>query len=61
MNELKECTEKMFENIKHFDEEGNEYWSARELMPLLEYSKWERFSNAIDNAKVACEKSGYNI
>lgn len=61
MNELKECTEKMFEDIKHFDEEGNEYWSARELMPLLEYSKWERFSNAIDNAKVACEKSGYNI
>lgn len=61
MNELKECTEKMFEDIKHFDEEGNEYWSARELMPLFEYSKWERFSNAIDNAKVACEKSGYNI
>lgn len=31
MNELKECTEKMFEDIKHFDEEGNEYWLAREL------------------------------
>ena len=61
MNELKECTEKIFEDIKHIDEYGNEYWSARELMPLLEYSKWERFSNAIDNAKVACEKSGYNI
>ena len=61
MNEIKEYTEKMFEDIKHIDEEGNEYWSARELMPLLEYSKWERFSNAIDNAKVACEKSGYNI
>ena len=30
-------------------------------MPLLEYSKWERFSNTIDNAKIACEKSGYNI
>ena len=61
MNELKECTEKMFEDIKHIDEEGNEYWSARELMPLLEYSKWERFSNAIDNAKVACEKSKYAV
>ena len=61
MNELKEYTEKIFEDIKHIDEEDNEYWSARELMPLLEYSKWERFSNAIDNAKVACEKSGYNI
>lgn len=54
-------TEKMFEDIKHLDEEGNEYWSARELMPLLEYSKWERFSNAINNAKVACTNSGYSI
>ena len=61
MNEIKEHTEKIFEDIKHIDEYGNEYWSARELMPLLEYSKWERFSNAIDNAKVAREKSGYNI
>ena len=47
MNELKECTEKMFEDIKHIDEEGNEYWSARELMPLLEYTLWQRFSSAI--------------
>ena len=61
MNKIKEHTEKIFEDIKHIDEEGNEYWSARELMPLLEYSKWERFSNAIDTAKVACEKSGYHI
>ena len=31
MNELKKYTEKMFEDIKHIDEVGNEYWSAREL------------------------------
>ena len=43
MNELKECTEKMFEDIKHIDEEGNEYWSARELMPLLEYTLCKGF------------------
>ena len=30
-------------------------------MPLLEYSKWERFSNSINNAKIACENSGYNV
>ena len=30
-------------------------------MSLLEYSKWERFSNAIDNAKKLCENSGYNV
>ena len=40
MNEIKEYTEKVFEDIKHIDELGNEYWLARELMPLLEYSKW---------------------
>ena len=57
MNEIKEYTEKMFEDIKYIDEGGNEYWLARELMPLLEYSKWERFSNA----KTACQQSGYNI
>ncbi|MDD6387455.1 MAG: BRO family protein [Bacilli bacterium] len=61
MNEIKEYTEKMFENIKHIDENGNEYWYARELMPLLEYSKWERFANAINNAKTSCIKSGYDI
>ena len=61
MNETKEYTEKIFEDIKHIDEKGNEYWEARELMPLLEYSKWERFSNAIDNAKKSCENSGYSV
>ena len=30
----------MFEDIKHVDEYGREFWYARELMPLLEYSKW---------------------
>ena len=61
MNEIKEYTEKLFENIKHIDENGNEYWLARELMPLLEYNKWERFSNAIEYAKTSCIKSGYNV
>ena len=61
MNEIKENAENLFEDIKHIDENGNEYWYARELMPLLEYSKWERFSNAINNAKTSCIKSGYDI
>ena len=61
MNEIKEYTTKLFEDIKHIDEDGNEYWFARELMPLLGYSKWERFSNAIEYAKTSCIKSGYNI
>jgi len=61
MNEIKEYTEKLFEDIKHIDEDGNEYWLARELMQLLEYSKWERFSNTIENAKLTCGNSGYNV
>ena len=43
MNEIKEYTEKVFEDIKHIDELGNEYWLARELKQVLEYIKWRRF------------------
>ena len=57
MNELKEYTEKLFEDIKHIDEDGNEYWYARELMPLLEYSKWENFNNVIQKAVIAYKHS----
>ena len=38
MNEVKNYTESIFESIKHIDEFGNEYWEARELMKVLEYS-----------------------
>jgi hypothetical protein len=42
------------DTILHLD--GNtEYWLARELMPLLGYKQWRRFTDAIDRAKVACE------
>ena len=61
MNEIKEYTNKIFEDIKLIGENDNEYWLARELIPLLEYSKWERFSNTINNTKIACENSGYNV
>ena len=57
MNEIKEYTEKVFEDIKHIDENGNEYWYARELMPLLEYSKWENFNNVIKKAVIAYRNS----
>ena len=47
----------VFENIKHKDEEGNEYWYARELKEVLEYVQWRRFESVIDKAKTSCEKS----
>lgn len=46
-----------FEDIKHIDENGYEYWNARELMIALEYSKWENFHKVIKKAMIACEKS----
>lgn len=61
MNEIKEYTEKIFEDIKHIDEEGNEYWYARELQDVLEYTQWRRFENVINKAKLACENSSINI
>jgi len=61
MNEIKEHTEKMFEDIKRVDENGKEYWSARELMPILEYVKWQKFINTIEQAKISCKESGYNV
>ena len=59
MNEIKEYTEKMFDNIKHIDEFGNEYWLARELQSVLQYTEWRKFKGVIDKAKIACESSGY--
>ena len=59
MNEIKEYTDKMFENIKHIGESGNEYWEARELQHVLEYIQWRRFEDVIEKAKIACEQSNY--
>lgn len=61
MNNLETYSESIFENIKHIDEFGNEYWDARELMPLLEYSKWENFHKVIKHAMLACETSNNNV
>lgn len=43
-----------FDSIKRFDENGFEYWSARDLYLLLGYTKWERFDIAIQKAIAAC-------
>ena len=60
-NELEEYKDKTFEEIKHIDELGNEYWEARELMSALEYSKWEHFAKVINKAKISCNLSGFNV
>ena len=55
--ELEKYEEMTFEEIKHVDDNGNEYWYARELMNALEYKRWDKFCNVIESAKMACEKS----
>src|SRR3989344_7417972 len=49
-----------FEGIKQ-NVNGNDGWSARDLMPLLGYDKWENFTGVIGKAEVACKRSGYAI
>ena len=61
MNELKEYTEKLFEDIKHIDENSNEYWLARELQKVLDYTQWRRFEEVINKAKTACNNSNVDI
>jgi len=53
----KKINERLFEDIKNVDEDGLEYWLARDIAVVLEYSKWENFKNVIEKAKTACEGS----
>ena len=61
MNNIDTYKEKTFEDIKHIDELGNEYWEAREFMLSLGYSKWGNFQKVIDKAKIACNISNNNV
>ncbi len=61
MNEIKEYTTNLFEDIKHMDEFGNEYWLARELQNILGYNQWRSINELIKRAKIACLESKYNI
>ena len=56
MNEL-EINNNVFESIKHSDENGVEYWYARELMPLLDYKDWRNFNKVIDKAIISANNS----
>lgn len=52
---------KSFEGIKHIRENGTEFWYARELAEVLQYSKWENFQKVIDRAILACKNSGFSV
>ena len=61
MNKIKEYNETIFENIKHIDEYGNEYWLARELQTVLDYKEWRKFKGVITKAQEACLNSEISI
>ena len=50
-------TNNTFENIKHIDEYGNEFWFARELKKVLEYKDWRNFQKVIDKAVLSANNS----
>lgn len=49
---------KSFEDLKRVNEYGAEFWSAREIQPLLGYTQWRRFEDAIKRALTSCKQSG---
>lgn len=50
--------ESPFERIRQIDPDDLEFWSARDLMPILEYTKWQNFKTVLLKAQIACENSG---
>ena len=64
MNDIASVNESLFESIesiKHVNEYGQEYWTARELQPVLEYVEWRKFKAAIVKAMDACEASNGKV
>ena len=50
-----------FDAIRRITPEGREYWSARDLMPLLGYEEWRKFDGAIDRARISASNAGYVV
>ena len=61
MNELENVNKTVFEGVKHIDDNGNEYWYARELQKILGYNQWRSINELIERAKVACIESKNNV
>ena len=59
MKKLEKINETIFESIKHVDDDGNEYWYARELQKVLEYTEWRKFVGVIKKAINSCKASNY--
>lgn len=61
MNNVEKYNEQIFENIKHVNEYGQEFWYARELSRALEYKDFRNFEQIIFKAMDSCKNSGFDI
>ncbi|MGW6624243.1 BRO family protein [Nocardia sp. NPDC055002] len=59
--ELASYEESPFEEIRQVADDGQEFWSARDLMPYLGYLEWRNFADAITRAKMTCSNSGQSV
>ena len=57
MKEIEKYRDNTFENIKHVDENGVEYWFARDLQKAIEYTEWRNFEKVVEKAKTSCVNS----
>jgi DNA-damage-inducible protein D len=61
MSAIEKFHHKNFKELCHNNKKGDEYWSARELYPVLEYNSWNKFKNVIQKAITACANSQQDV
>jgi DNA-damage-inducible protein D len=61
VGDLTQYSDQTFEDIKHIDERGDEFWYARDLQTVLDYSEWRNFENVIEKARTACRNSNNSV
>jgi len=61
MSKLEAEEYKTFESIKRVKDDGTEFWYARDLAKVLQYTEWRNFQKVINRAKLACKNSGFNV
>ena len=61
MTNIDKYNENVFESIKQIDDAGNEFWYARDLMKVLDYKRWDKFNNVIENAKTSCKEANNTV
>ena len=59
--DIEKLKKSVFENIKKYNQIGQEYWSAREMFKALDYKEWRKFVNVINKAKTACQNSEQEV